>query len=473
MRHLLASLSILCLATGALAQPPNEYVHQAGQPFSQKDMAELCANKSLKKLDLRGAGLVDSYMAELTGLSSLEELRVDSHRITEKGYAVLAELKGLKKLGLEAISPGEADSTIALLRDHQLEVLDLSGGSTFTGKELAGLRHKSMLKALDLSGFRGEISDGDLASIKDFTGLVSLDLNGHSKFKKDIKYLEGMTQLETLNLYGCVGIEDEGYNSLFKKLPNLKNLNMGYCWWHKGEGLVFPASLINLNLVESKQLLDSAFSEFPPRNNIVHLNLFQCLPLTDVGIIALGVMPKLKTLNVGCIRALTNESLKSVGKNTTLTKLNISDNDHFDDDGLAHLKDLSDLETLNLWHLKGITGLGFVHLKGLTKLRELNLADCHHIADSSFAYIKSMSALENLYIDNCPTITDAAIAQLSDGPRLKELTLSGCEKLTDATLIQFKSLKSLEYLDISNCVEMTDAGVRMIRKSLPDCTVIR
>lgn len=394
----LGALGLGCLA--AVAQNPNDYVHERGQPFSHREMSELCANKSIKKLDLRGAGVVDAYMEELAGLSSLEELRVDSHRITEKGYAVIAELKNLKILGLEAISPGEAAPTIALLKDHQLEVLDLSGGSEFVGKALEQLRHKSRLKALDLSGFRGEIDDEDLASIKDFTGLTSLDLNGHSKFKKGIKYLEGMTQLETLNLYGCVGIEDEGYTSLFEKLHKLKNLNMGYCWAHKGEGLVFPPSLVNLNLIESKQLTDPAFAEFPPRDNIVHLNLFQCLPLTDVGIVALGKMPKLRTLNVGCIRALTNESLKSIGTNTSLVELNISDNDHFDDAGLAHLKGLRDLEVLNLWHLKGITGSGFVHLSWMTKLRELNLADCHNIADASFAHIKSMNVLENFYIDN-------------------------------------------------------------------------
>ncbi len=285
---------------------------------------------------------------------------------------------------------------------------------------------------------------------------------------RDREALSGLKKLEELNVYGCHGLRDEAFMAVFKNQKNLKDLNMGFCWWHKGEGLVFPASVENLYLVESKQLTDAAFEIFPCRDNVVHVNLFQCLPMTDKGIIALGRMPKVNTLSVGCIRALTNESLKSIGENVTLRELNISDNDLFTDEGITSLKNLRALEVLNLWHLKGLTGSALEILLGMPKIRELNLADCHHLTDEGLGFVKDSKSLEALYLDNCRTITNAGIAKLAGNTKLKKLTLQGCPNLTDEALLSVGTMRGLRYLDISNCLKMSDEGRREVPKVLPD-----
>ena len=455
------------------AQGSNEYVHVRGTPFALKDLEDLCKNPELKKLDLRGAGMSDRSMVYLSKLGALEELRLDSHTITTKGYTVLESLKKLRVLGVQSATSKELTKIFEIVKDLPLEELDVSNSRDFTGRGLEILNCKQTLKKLDISCGRGTADDRGIESLKDFTSLTHLDLNGHSKIKKGVKFLEGMTQLEELNIYECVGMEDKDLNSLYAKLTKLKYLNAGFCWWHEGVGLTFPPSLENLYLVESKRLTDEAFTTLPCKDKLVHVNLVQCLPLTDKGVAAFSDMKQLRSFNIGCIRALTNESLKSISGNTGLTNLNISDNDHFDDEGLANLRDMHQMEILNLWHIKGIKGSGLKHLAGMTRLLELNLADCHNLQSQHFSHIKSLPSLQNLYLDNCISLDDDALAKLAGKLELEELTIRGCEKLTEKSLTHIKTLASLKYLDISNCVAFSDQAVRMIRKALPRCEVVR
>ncbi len=471
MRVFLLFLLLLGLDRG-FTQDSDSYVHERGQRLSLAEVTKLSENRSFKKLDLRGGGLSDRDITPLAKATWLEELRVDSHTLTSEGYAVLKDLKRLKVLGIQSLSsPVETSTVLELIKDFPLEELDLSNSSSLTGEQLEILNCTKTLKVLDLSCGRGGLTDEGLAGLAGFTELRSLDLNGHGGLKMGLEALSGLKKLEKLNVYGCHGLLDEAFMAVFKNQKNLRDLNMGFCWWHKGEGLVFPESVENLNLVESKQLGDAAFENFPCRDNVVHLNLFQCLPMTDKGIIALGRMPKVETLSVGCIRALTNESLKSIGRNVTLRELNVSDNDLFTDEGILHLKNLRALEVLNLWHLKGLTGSGLEVLSGMPKLRELNLADCHHLTDDGLDYLKDATSIEALYLDNCRTMTNAGIAKLAGNTKLKELTLRGCPNLTDQALESVSTLRGLRYLDISNCLKMTDKGRREIQKALPDCRI--
>ena len=473
MRICLLFLLLLGLGLGqGLAQDSNSYVHERGQRLSLAEVTKLSENRSLKKLDLRGGGLSDRDIAPLAKATWLEELRVDSHTLTSDGYAVLKDLKRLKVLGIQSLSsPAEISTVLELIKDFPLEELDLSNSSTLTGEQLEILNCKKTLKVLDLSCGRGGLTDEGLAGLAGFTELRSLDLNGHGGLKLGLKALSGLKKLEQLNVYGCHGLLDEAFMAVFKNQKNLRDLNMGFCWWHKGEGLVFPESVQNLYLVESKQLTDAAFEIFPCRDNVVNVNLFQCLPMTDKGIIALGRMPQVETLSVGCIRALTNESLKSIGRNVTLRELNVSDNDLFTDEGILYLKNLRALEVLNLWHLKGLTGSGLQILSGMPKLRELNLADCHHLTDGGLDFVKASNSIEVLYLDHCRTITNAGIAKLAGNTKLKELTLQGCPNLTDEVLLSLETMSGLNYLDISNCLKISDEGRRKIQKALPDCKI--
>ena len=457
----------------APAQQVSSYIHQPGQSLSSKDLEELCKDGTLKVLDLRASGTRDTDLKFIAQNRDLEELRLDSHTLTTQGYQELAGLNKLKILGIEAATAKELESVFEMIKDFPLEELDVSGCRDFNAKGLDKLNCQSTLKRLDVSCFRGTLDDKGMPNFEKFTALTYLNLNGHSKIKAGISSLEGMTELVELECYECVGLEDQHLTPLFAKLKKLKKLNLGFCWWHEGKGLVFPENLIELNLIESKRLSDDAFSNLPCKSSLVNVNLFQCLPMTDKGVAVFQNMPQLRSFNVGCIRELTNESLKTIGTNTGLTHLNFSDNDRIDDSGLSYIKDLRNLEVLNIWHTKGLTGSGLANLEGMDKLIELNLADCHNLDGKYFEHIKSLKSLQNLYLDNCISLKDDAFEILAEMSGLKELTIRGCERLTDKTLTQLASLKSLEYLDISSCVGFTDPAVRALRKALPDCEIVR
>ena len=451
--------------------PGKDYVYDPVERFNAKSFQELCQDTAITKMDLLRAGLVDKDMPHLANLPNLVELRIDSHRLTPTGYAVLAKLPKLQKLSVHMTSGKELDAIFGFIQDHRLEELDLTNCRDFTGQGLERLNHKANLRRLTLSCFRGTLNDEGLESLQGFTGLRHLDLSQHNQIKKSIRYLENMPELETLNLYGCVGIEDRAATQAFAKLPKLKELNMGFCWAHKGGGLVFPKNLQNLNLIESKSLTDAAFQNFPCRDTLVEANLYQCLPLTDKGIATFQNLPKLQKLNIGCIRALTNQSLRYVGTNPLLTHLTLCDNDQFTDEGLQHLSNLKNLHALNLWHTKGLTGSGLQHVTSLPKLTELNLSDCHNLQGKHFQHLPKIKSLRILYLDNSLQLQDPDLAHLQNLP-LAELTLSGCENLTDNALLHLAKIQTLQYLDISNIPGLSDEGRHMIRKALPGCEIV-
>ena len=447
------------------------FVYERANGFNAREFAEMCKDPQWTKMDLRGAGLVDKDMVHLETLQNLEELWIDSHRITSSGYAVLSKLTKLRILGVYMTTGKETIELLDTIKGHKLEELDLRNCRDFTGKGLEQLVHKKALRKLNLSCSRGMLNDKGLESLKEFTGLRQLDLSQHSGIREAIQHVGSMTELESLNLYGCVGIQDRAATKAFSKLTKLKHLNMGFCWAHKGNGLIFPSGLEELYLVESKSLTDAAFQELPCKETLVNANLYQCLPMSDKGIAAFNSLPNLKNFNVGSIRALTNQSLKTIGTNKALTHLTICDNDNFDDQGLSHLSGLTHLVTLNLWHTKGLTGSGFQHLTGMSKLTELNLADCHNLEDPHFSKLNQLQSLRILYLDNSP-ISDKGTEHLQ-ALQLNELTLSDCENLTDQSLAHLAKIQSLQYLDISNCTGLSDNALLRISKALPDCEIVK
>ena len=468
--HSIACCGILLICLSQLLSAKT-FIYDPVERFNARSFQELTQDDSWTKMDLRRAGLVDKDMVHLANLQNLEELWLDSHRITSEGYQVLSKLPKLRILGAYMTSGKETEELLGYIKNHRLEVLDLRNCRDFTGKGLEQLVHKKDLKSLNLSCFRGVLNDAGMASLEGFTGLKHLDLSNHKGIRKGISVLESMTELETLNLYECVGINDQSATKAYSKLPKLKKLNMGFCWAHKGDGLVFPSGLTHLNLIESKSLTDAAFQDIPCKETLVEVNLFQCLPMTDKGISAFTNLPNLQKFNVGCIRALTNQSLQYIGTNKNLTHLTVCDNDQFTDEGLQHLSELKKLQMLNLWHTKGLTGSGFQYLSGMQELTELNLADCHNLQDPHFAHLPKLGNLRNLYLDNSP-ISDKAINHLQE-LKLSELTLSGCENLSDASLKTLANLQTLQYLDISNCVGFSDIELLKISKALPDCEIVK
>ena len=211
----------------------------------------LRANKSLRKLVLRGVDITDvgmPYLAALTGLKSLdishtmvgdvgleslpalsqlEELDLGGTRITGINLNFLKLLPKLRKLSFNGIQRRNAGAcwtplitdldldTIALLSG--LEDLNLGVGVSLgrTGKAVgAGNCHVT-------GGI--QLTDLGVAKLAKLTRLRRLDISGSRVTAAGLKAIENLPQLERLSLWNCAKLDDSAGAELagFKKLSNL------------------------------------------------------------------------------------------------------------------------------------------------------------------------------------------------------------------------------------------------------------
>ena len=148
----------------------------------------------------------------------------------------------------------------------------------------------------------------------------------------------------------------------------------------------------------------------------------QITSLTSVRFIAgdidsyapLAKLPALRTLGVN--HWSTND-LSSIGEITQLTKLDLSENERYDDIGfIAKLVNLEQLD-LEDGQFEDLTPLS-----GLKKLRVLNLTNCDEVTDCS--PLSSITTLEELHL-NSTSIDD--VTPLANLNRLELLDIRGTE----------------------------------------------
>ena len=128
----------------------------------------------------------------------------------------------------------------------------------------------------------------------------------------------------------------------------------------------------------------------------------------------LAKLPALRTL---AINHWSTDDLSSVGEITQLTKLDLSENEQYDDIGfVAKLENLEQLD-LEDGQFEDLTPLS-----GLKKLRVLNLTNCDEVIDCS--PLSSITTLEELHLNS--TGIDN-VTPLSSLDRLELLDIRGTE----------------------------------------------
>ncbi len=136
---------------------------------------------------------------------------------TDAEKAAIAKLQKLNVLVLD----------IAQVDSH-LDVTYLQKDAKFSDDYLSPLKDlKGSLVWLNLRG--QDVTDAQLAHLKDLTGLTRLHLENTKITDKGLAQLKGLSNLEYLNLYGDGGITDAGLVNL-EGLTKLKNL---YLWQTK------------------------------------------------------------------------------------------------------------------------------------------------------------------------------------------------------------------------------------------------
>ncbi len=139
------------------------------------------------------------------------------------------------------------------------------------------------------------------------------------------------------------------------------------------------------------------------------------------------------------------------------------------DADLTLLKEMTKIKTLNLSQTR-VTDEGLSNLEGLTGLKYLYLFGTD-TTDTGLKHLSGLQAMEVLCLDDT-RITDAGLVHLKNMTELVKLHIQSKDTITDAGLELLTGLTGLTELRVGG-TEVTDEGVDELKKSLPDCQVVR
>lgn len=270
--------------------------------------------------------------------------------------------------------------------------------------------------------------------------------------------MQGIPNLESLNLSGCYNVADVGISHAFiAEAPSLVELNLSLC----------------------KQVTDNSLSRIAQYlKNLEVLELGGCCNVTNTGLVLIAWgLKKLKRLNLRSCWHVSDQGIGHLaglhqdagGGNPSLEYLGLQDCQRLSDEALKHVSNgLSSLKSINLSFCVSITDSGLKHLAKMVSLRELNLRSCDNISDIGMAYLaEGGSRISSLDVSFCDKIGDQALVHISQGLfNLKSLSLSACQISDDGLTRIAKTLHDLETLNIGQCSRVTDKGLTTIADSL-------
>jgi len=272
--------------------------------------------------------------------------------------------------------------------------------------------------------------------------------------------MQGIPNLEALNLSGCYNIGDQSISFAFiQEAPHLTELNLSLC----------------------KQVTDNSLSRIAQNlKNLEVLELGGCCNVTNTGLVLIAWgLKKLKRLNLRSCWHISDQGIghlagldlnqDSEGGNQSLEYLGLQDCQRLSDEALKHVSvGLTSLKSINLSFCVSITDSGLKHLAKMASLRELNLRSCDNISDIGMAYLaEGGSRISHLDVSFCDKIGDQALIHVSQGLfNLRSLSLSACQISDDGLAKIAKTLHDLETLNIGQCARITDKGLHAVADNL-------
>lgn len=297
-------------------------------PVDGSALDAIAALPNLKVLALHGNSLVDEEVSRLRRMSRLEVLAMPETKLGDRGLAALhglplqvLSLAGLPEIDAKALSPFAEKGT---LRDLAL------GFDGIPEAAVAALSRIRSLESLDLTvqQWRDGSTAGKLAAL---TGLKSLGLSWAPL--DALEWLGDLPALRRLNLHqGTRGRSLSGV----ERAPALEELSVpdSSITDEMLEPLEGAGRLRALDL-KSAQMSGEGLVHLQGLNGLTHLNLFNCVSITDEGIETLVRLPAVEELNLGsCVFpyedeqtcGLTDRAAARLSELRTLRHLGIAGN---------------------------------------------------------------------------------------------------------------------------------------------------
>uniref|UniRef100_A0A7S1YTP9 Uncharacterized protein n=1 Tax=Ditylum brightwellii TaxID=49249 RepID=A0A7S1YTP9_9STRA len=188
-------------------------------------MVHLPKFENMTRLSLFYCNITNAGLRHLSSMTKLEVLNLDSREIGDDG---LSYLRGLTKLrSLDIFSGRITDLGCSHIgKIASLESLELCGGGV-GDLGCAHLANLENLTSLNLSQ-NERITNRGAASLAALSNLKALNLSNTRVNSSALRFLGGLVKLQSLALYGCTGIGEDGtsLNALQSELPSLKCLRL-------------------------------------------------------------------------------------------------------------------------------------------------------------------------------------------------------------------------------------------------------
>ncbi len=409
-------------------------------------------------------------------LTGLQVLQLHGTGITDKGMECLRPFRSLRALEF-CDEPFVGNQGLAVLKDlPSLEYLDL-----YTGVTDAGLKHVAQVKNLRWLRLRtGRIWGPGLAELADLPRLERLCIWGSEQQFSDrhIQYLEGLTHLKSLTLWGMAdGLTDASCAS-FSRIKSLEEMHFIIT-----SPRFTPAGVAHLKNLKRLRKIDFGFVWSGPRGvygDEVARQLADMPGLESIcgmaylsadGMEALATLPNLKCLDV----ALKDHhqgydgptGLSHLSKAKMLEEIRLSGGRSLSDADVAELEPAVNLRKLFIG-FSDMTDRGMISIGKLHRLERLSLSTDNAAAMTKHGLneLKHLTNLRTLDISvlskqstDRPAIDEIPLA-LSALTKLKTLALFGVA-LQDADLSSLENMGEIEWLTLNG--SFTENGLWHLR----------
>jgi hypothetical protein len=356
---------------------------------------------------------------------------------------------------------GQAFKTVKIPRG--MEVVDLTVYEHTA--DISALRYLRSDDLQALSMHKASLTDSQLASIENLTGLRSLNLNDNPITDRGMLHLKRLRNLEVLELID-LPFTDRGL-AVVKNFPGLRKLNLNGT-------LITDRGLLKLQGLHKLEVL-----------SLVHDKI------TDKGLAVLKNFPLLTDLDCGDT-AITGSGLswlKKPGNCPIYLDVSKTDfDDHavaslrnihafralllnetrFSDVGLARLLKQSAIATIILKRTN-VNGSGFASLCG----NEITISDVNldetNFNDKGMSYLARCKNLVSLSLNNTQ-VTDTSMSNIASLTKLRTLHLRHTA-LTDVAVPYLAKILSLRELDLPN--KISRAAAFKLKQALPQCKIRR
>ena len=273
--------------------------------------------------------------------------------------------------------------------------------------------------------------------------------------RKSLRELvNGIPNLESLNLSGCYNLSDSALDTAFNRdLPSLQRLNLSLC----------------------KDVTDNSLGRIATHcKNLETLELGGCTKISNTGLLLISWgLKRIKSLNLRSCWQISDCGIAHLagmdGKPNTgafsLERLSLQDCQKLSDESLRYISEgLTRVRAVNLSFCASITDTGMKPMSRLASMEELNLRSCDNISDIGVGYLAEGSVrLQRLDVSFCDRITDASMAHVASGLfNLRSLSMAA-SKINDEGIFKIsKTLLDLDTLNIGQCTRISDKSLEYI-----------